>query len=354
MDFVCWVGRVKSTIAPAILQQVFGEFGDVERIETGFAGFAFVEFRTGDAAEKAIKGLNNTSIDGVGTILVSGATSRGYEDACRKRGNYWRGRLAGAHGASSKRDRSQCRSRSLSSRTSPRGRKRRRRHVSRSRSGRSTSSAPTSRRSPSVSRQDKSLAMPPPRDEGGASAPALNSGSPPPTAPLTTAAVPLPRPRRISHIGGPSGVTWNGPESHDVFAGACKAKAQVLDQEEPPLELDRSDREEALSFFDGAGAYDLLLEAASVLRAALPDCLNGFPHAYAGLAMEDAGALLNAVAGFVTADGNSIDEAAHRGGSQERSLEVRQSIVLDARGGRLLRKVVVVDGATCFSEDLKL
>jgi len=41
------------------------------------------------------------------------------------------------------------------------------------------------------------------------------------------------------------------------------------------------------------------------------------------------------------------------GGPQERSVEVRQSIIMNVHGQRVLRKAVLVDGAVCY-QDLKL
>jgi len=138
-------------------------------------------------------------------------------------------------------------------------------------------------------------------------------------------------------------------KTHDAYGYADES------WEDPAMpELRRSDRGDVLAFFDGASAPDLLLESASVLRAALPDCLNGFPYSYPGLNQEDAAALLNVVAGFVGHGGESVDTAIGAGGPKERSVEVRQSFSVDGKGRRILRKVIMVDGVNCFSEKFRL
>lgn len=92
MRTTVWVGRVKSTCAPQLLQEAFSKAGTVVKVETGFAGFAFVEFETEDDADKACKTMAKAHIPHVGEIRVQKATYRGYQDACAKRDEYWRAR----------------------------------------------------------------------------------------------------------------------------------------------------------------------------------------------------------------------------------------------------------------------
>eukprot|EP00401_Gymnodinium_catenatum_P051795 CAMPEP_0117495422 /NCGR_PEP_ID=MMETSP0784-20121206/20125_1 /TAXON_ID=39447 /ORGANISM="" /LENGTH=390 /DNA_ID=CAMNT_0005290345 /DNA_START=180 /DNA_END=1350 /DNA_ORIENTATION=- len=374
MNYVCWVGRVKSTVSPSLLQEAFGKFGDIVRIETGFAGFAFVEFAEGEAAEEAIRKLNKADIPGVGTIHVSAASVRGYEDACRKRDDYWRGRngtVPSMEGArpphreplrdprmrSRSRARSRSRSRSMSrsmpkawrlartraevSSSPSRSRRRRTQHRrSRSRSG--TSSSGGGKRKVAATAETSAGAVLAEANCGVNASKAGTRRGDTPDAKQTVA---------LADYAGQNACQADGAGNECEEDYEDEAWDTFADETMP--ELSREDRIEALCFFDGAGAYDLLLEAAFVLRAAAPDCLNGFPHAFPGLAQEDAAALLNVIAGFVANSGQSIKKAAQRGGPQERSVEVRQSIIMNVHGQRVLRKAVLVDGAVCY-QDLKL
>jgi hypothetical protein len=100
-----------------------------------------------------------------------------------------------------------------------------------------------------------------------------------------------------------------------------------------------------VKFFDGASTQELLLESAAVLSVPelfTPDVLNGFPHSFRSLSQEGVINLLNVFSSFTSTD------AAPAG---ERSVEVRQTIVVNTRGQRVMRKTIVVDGNVCCSEE---
>eukprot|EP00927_Polykrikos_kofoidii_P067086 TRINITY_DN6260_c0_g2_i1.p1 TRINITY_DN6260_c0_g2~~TRINITY_DN6260_c0_g2_i1.p1 ORF type:complete len:389 (-),score=34.27 TRINITY_DN6260_c0_g2_i1:453-1619(-) len=92
MKNTVWVGRVKSTVPPNTLREAFSKCGNVTAVDTGFAGFAFVEYETEEDCVEAVKKMNNAKIANVGQIHVTHATLRGYDDALKKRDDYWRSR----------------------------------------------------------------------------------------------------------------------------------------------------------------------------------------------------------------------------------------------------------------------
>lgn len=125
-------------------------------------------------------------------------------------------------------------------------------------------------------------------------------------------------------------------------------------------QLSTADRATAVGFFDGAGATDMLLEGSGVMR--LPDqyvpfMLNGFPHGFQGLAQEDAMALLNVLSMITRSSSSSGTGNSGRGSGGgalaplDRYVEVRQTLAIDARGRRVMRKSLVVDGEeVCLEE----
>eukprot|EP00929_Paragymnodinium_shiwhaense_P071660 TRINITY_DN36411_c0_g1_i1.p1 TRINITY_DN36411_c0_g1~~TRINITY_DN36411_c0_g1_i1.p1 ORF type:complete len:345 (-),score=46.00 TRINITY_DN36411_c0_g1_i1:449-1483(-) len=104
----------------------------------------------------------------------------------------------------------------------------------------------------------------------------------------------------------------------------------------------RQTRESASAFFDGSTAPELLLDATSVIRAPdefVPELLNGFPHGFQDLSLEDAARLLDVFSSFISA----------QGGEGVKAAEVRQAIVVTGSGKRLLRKSLVINGERCCS-----
>merc|ERR1740117_1492559 len=85
-----WVGRVKSNCPVKHLKDAFSEFGSLVKVETGFAGFAFLDYESERDADEAVKQMNKATIEGVGEVHVLRATQRGYADACAKRDAYQR------------------------------------------------------------------------------------------------------------------------------------------------------------------------------------------------------------------------------------------------------------------------
>ena len=65
------------------IKDVFREFGEVEEVESGFAGFVFVTMKHTKDGEAAIKSLNNTKPIGGRNINVQEATATGYLTAIR-------------------------------------------------------------------------------------------------------------------------------------------------------------------------------------------------------------------------------------------------------------------------------
>mmetsp|Transcript_122185 Transcript_122185/g.356704 ORF Transcript_122185/g.356704 Transcript_122185/m.356704 type:complete len:112 (-) Transcript_122185:46-381(-) len=92
MESTVWVGRVKSTCSPSLLKETFSKVGEVAKVETGFAGYAFVTFERVEDACKACKTMKQASVPGIGNITVSKASCRGYDDACKKRDEFWQSR----------------------------------------------------------------------------------------------------------------------------------------------------------------------------------------------------------------------------------------------------------------------
>merc|ERR1712118_146649 len=108
------------------------------------------------------------------------------------------------------------------------------------------------------------------------------------------------------------------------------------------------DRAELTKFFDGASTRELLLESAAVMSVPdlyVPEILNGFPHSFQGLSQEGVINLLAVFAACVRHGPNSSTPAS------DLCAEVRQSLVVNSRGQRIMRKTILVDGVTCSSEE---
>jgi len=378
MRSTLWVGRVKSTVPPDMLKEAFEKHGPVRKVETGFAGFAFVEYEEEEDSDKACEHMNKYNITGIGEIRVSRATYRGYTDACSKRVQYWRSRghkdtPPGMH------------PRDHDSRRSPSVRRRRPRSRSASRSGsrrrsrtwsrpsrpsrsRSRSSIGSRRRQRSRSKRSGKGSASPERSRSRSSPKRQPSQELAPGTTLTRkaeesvgAAIPPPA------DAGPA-QTKTKQESGQAAGGAKADKKEAAPSaaEEPEEgaaafemgsggQLSCADRAAMVCFFDGSNACDLLLEGASVLKLPdfyIPYMLNGFPHGFQGLSQEDGMKLLDVMAGICRGDTEG-DEAAAAApvGGEERQAEVRQTLLVDARGRRIMRKCLLINGQEVCSEE---
>eukprot|EP00929_Paragymnodinium_shiwhaense_P106988 TRINITY_DN7291_c0_g1_i2.p1 TRINITY_DN7291_c0_g1~~TRINITY_DN7291_c0_g1_i2.p1 ORF type:complete len:372 (-),score=55.59 TRINITY_DN7291_c0_g1_i2:38-1153(-) len=358
MDTMVWVGRVRSTTDPRLLEKAFEKFGPIVKIETGFGGFAFVEFEFAQDAEKAIEDMNGANVQNIGGISTSHCTLRGYHGAKDKKlqrikgGSgiqrppvdddkdvYWVKRRPRSRSRSRGR-RSRSRSGSRSRGSSPASRSRsfsRRRPVSKQRTSRSPLSSllrperPVPREITKISRAERPpLRMPLPKPK-----------------PVETATSP-PRMRSApsrGHAGqepAASHASQNGKAAADEARGSSDCEDRV------PGFLAHKDRAKTHRFFNGTRVQDILLEGA-VAAGTPTDCraalLYDFPRGFRpAQAVDGPTDLLEVLAAFVRGDGS--DKAL--------SAEVRQSLVTDARGRRLLRKSLVVNGDEFFAEEQSL
>lgn len=124
--------------------------------------------------------------------------------------------------------------------------------------------------------------------------------------------------------------------------------------EEAGGQMSIADRAAMVTFFDGASAGELMLEGASVLR--LPDfyvpfMLNGFPHGFQGLSQEDGMKLLDVIAGLARSD---AEEGQLAESKPERSVEVRQALLVNPRGRRRMVKTLLINGEQVCSEESTL
>jgi len=78
VDAMIWVGRVKTTTPGTLLQQALASVGPIVKVETGFGGFAFVEFVEVESVAKAIEMMDGKTIPAIGEIRVSKVSERGY------------------------------------------------------------------------------------------------------------------------------------------------------------------------------------------------------------------------------------------------------------------------------------
>lgn len=334
-----WVGGVKSTSGVKLLEDTFGRFGKVSKAETGFPGFAFVEFEDDSDAIEAQKNLDKTSIKGIGKIHVTTATNRGYDEACKKRDDYWRSK--GHSAPPCARSRSPLRKRSSS--RSSRRRGRRSRSSSRSSLPKRRSRS-NSHRSCSASRSLQPPRNKPSKKEQSASRSASHHSraravSPPPRD-LSLS----PPPKRENVVAA----LTNGVSYDSTAMSVCKDKTGYPDQEPQAVWLSDVDRAAMLCFFDGASAYDMALESATVSKAHNPERMPRFPRCFPDVDEEIQAAMLTAFAG-VSSDATKADRD-----NTERSIEVRQKVIVSADGQRLIRKTLVVDGTVCYSEDKTL
>jgi len=311
-----FVGRVKSTAAPSLLEEAFSKVGKLSRVETGFAGFAFVEFADADDADTACQKMKQAVIPGIGEVRVEPATTRGYQDACTKREDYmrsrwgtgwpnprspsWNQRRDGIAG----RSRSPCGSRSPS--------KSRWRSLSNS-GGRRRSRSWRSHKSVSRSRSLR-----------------------------------RPQLRSQQHQQHQQQQTRSASPSLERDAGNTANSDALglldLDVEDSGVHLEPSRRAATVGFFDGANACDLLLEGSAPAKALdtnLSSMLSDFPHGFQALSQEDAMHLHSVVSGFLNADGKG-------------SIELLQTLVVDIDGQRSAQKALLVNGIVLCTEEREI
>jgi len=294
MNATVWVGRVKSECPVELLDAAFAKAGRVLRVETGFAGFAFVGFQSEEEADRAVELLHDTMIANVGKVLVQRATERGYQDACAKRDTFWqsKGRKVESFQLVRKaRDWSQ-RSRSRN-RSQPR-----RRRQSVSPATRRWQLQSCSREQPSVKR------------------------------------------RKTRSSSQQSGGQQKKLTQRSRSNGSCVEAAGLS----PP------DRASVVCFFDGTSMPEIMLEGGSAVRVpqgSLPDVLRGFPFGFQGLELEDGVKLLSHLAAFANGEPTQDD-------CPECAVEVRHKIVVHADGGRVMHKVLSVGGQEVCAEEQRL
>mmetsp|Transcript_63784 Transcript_63784/g.118490 ORF Transcript_63784/g.118490 Transcript_63784/m.118490 type:complete len:371 (+) Transcript_63784:212-1324(+) len=358
MKATVWVGRVKSTCPAELLQTAFSKVGRVLKVETGFAGFAFVEYESEDDADKAVESMNNAMISQVGEVRVQKATARGYQDACAKRDTYWHSRgpridpnlrftRVVRDGSSSSRGRKRrsrsrhrrARSQSDGSQRSGSGSSKR----SGSGSASQRSQAPARDKSASKPRSDKSKAQ----KSSSISSRWLGTE----TAPKKANAVLTPRnqpksPRNEPKRPGRAEVKEEPVKEEPVVKTEPRDGSRPAeDAAEAPF-LGLADRAHVVCFFDGASLPDLLLEGGSIVRVPenlLPNVLNGFPFGFQGLSMQDVLRLLAHLSAFYQGEPSRDD-------SPECAVEVRHKLAVDASGGRSVQKVLLVGGQEVCSE----
>jgi len=124
-------------------------------------------------------------------------------------------------------------------------------------------------------------------------------------------------------------------------------------EEEEPHASHFKERAAFVEFFDGATSCELLLESAPVVAIPelfVPEILEGFPPSFQSLSQDGVINLLAVFAAFVRggAPGSSTEP------TSDLSVEVRQTIAINARGQRVMRKTLLVDGMRCSSEEQTL
>lgn len=383
---------MKSSVPPEILEDSFRKAGKIVKIETGFPGFAFVEYQEEDDADKACKMFNKEVIPNVGEVRCSRATQRGYEEAVNKRQAYWKGR--GHDGDPSdwkklqRHQRRSSRSRSGGGfrprplrrspsvmRQMPRGRRSRsfsqggRSHGQRSSCGnsrspsrRSDSSLRSRMRRRSASRESRRSRNPPSRSRSGSKVPTRpwrqNVQNGVSNSHATTSALAAPRAEAVPAQPVAAATSSN----QDSTAGA--GVTAVVPMEEPPMDfgdfalangggqLSCADRSSTVCFFDGTSLPEILLEGAAIVKVPdvyMPHLVNGFPHGFQGVSQEAALRLLEVFSCFIDAGSGAGAQEARYG--SELSVEVRQAMTIDGRGRRVVRKSLVINKEVVCSEE---
>jgi len=348
-----FVGRVKSTASPALLDEAFGKVAKVKRVETGFGGFAFVEFESADDADKACDKMKQATIPGIGEVRVEHATMRGYQDACAKREEYWRNRGGNPLWANS---RNLQESRRRGSPSWPRGRLRRSQSRSRSRM-RSRSR----RRSLSRSRGRRRMGS---SSSGGSASRSLSRLNSPTRVKQQEQQQQQQQPQQqweehparkgkrkdvqTDSANLSAAVFGELEDDGDVASDAFSAAFGELG--DSGVHLDAAHRAATVGFFDGANACDLLLEGAAsadVGDSTASSLLSGFPHGFQALSQEGAMRLHAMLSGFINTYFDEEDKS-----EDENSIEIRQTLVVDADGRRSVRKSLVVNGTIICTEEI--
>merc|ERR1712129_112280 len=118
--------------------------------------------------------------------------------------------------------------------------------------------------------------------------------------------------------------------------------------------LSLAERARVVQFFDGASVRELLLESAAVVAVPdlfVPEILNGFPHSFQNLSQDGVINLLAVFAVFVRGAGAGITPEPS---TSDLAVEVRQTLTVNARGQRVMRKTLLVDGVRCSFEEQAL
>eukprot|EP00933_Yihiella_yeosuensis_P005345 TRINITY_DN109842_c0_g1_i1.p1 TRINITY_DN109842_c0_g1~~TRINITY_DN109842_c0_g1_i1.p1 ORF type:complete len:319 (+),score=43.83 TRINITY_DN109842_c0_g1_i1:57-1013(+) len=294
-----FVGKVKSTADSQTLRDVFERHGQLEWVETGFAGFAFVKYENSRDADYAVNKMHNQFIPGFGSHPVQPASQKGYDDAVVKREEFLK-MAGGLRSPNRSPNRASGRKFELGARKPPIGN----REGSRSRSR--SASASWRRRSRPASRSRSRSRV---------------RSRPPPIGSAT-------RPSRAAN--------------HEVVPYISKAQSKPANSS-----LSRSDRAKVLCFFEGSSIRDLLLEAvplAQFANAPQESSSTTFPQSFEDCSGREASELLRVAERFAQSGNRGRREDRGDSDLEEKSIEIRQMIAIDAKGQRVLRKAVFVNG----------
>merc|ERR1712118_619166 len=105
-------------------------------------------------------------------------------------------------------------------------------------------------------------------------------------------------------------------------------------------QLSSTDRAEVVCFFDGTSAPAVL----RVPDYFVPNVLNGLPHGFQGMSQEGAMMLMKALTAFSGSGGETAARS-------ESTVEVHQTLTVDAKGRRMVRKSILIDGTVYSSEE---
>merc|ERR1712204_109309 len=154
-------------------------------------------------------------------------------------------------------------------------------------------------------------------------------------------------------LSGPSKVVEEVvPVTQDPYADSDMSVLAIPDARQPSSSsLSLQERANVVQFFDGASVRELLLESAAVVAVPdlfLPEMMNGFPHSFQSLSQDGVINLLAVFAVFVRGAGAGITPEPS---TSDLAVEVRQTLTVNARGQRVMRKTLLVDGVRCSFEE---
>lgn len=172
-------------------------------------------------------------------------------------------------------------------------------------------------------------------------------------APPATAAGPCPDAKALAIVPTE---TQCGPfcaedDALAVHTGQAASSDSLAPQEGAERELGCDDRSAAACFFDGSSVSDLLLEGGAIVKLPmrdLPPFLEDFPHAFERLPYLSKMRMVQVLSKFLS--GPRPD--AMPWGSV--SLEVRQAVVIDRSGRRVLRKSLAINNKLECSEEREI